>query len=153
MNTTKVKPIPEGMSTITPHLVCTGAAQAIEFYKKAFNATELSRIVGKDGKLLHASVQIGNSQLFLVDEYLDWGVSSPATLKGSPVTIHLSVDNVDAAFAQAIAAGAVTITPVADMFWGARYAVVQDPFGHKWSVATQLQNLTPQEVLDAMAKL
>ena len=148
-----VNPIPDGMHSITPHLVCAGAAQALEFYKKAFNATELSRIPGKDGKLMHASVQIGDSQLFLVDEFIEWGALSPKTLKGSSVTIHLSVDNVDAAVAQAVAAGAVVTMPVADMFWGARYGIVQDPFGHNWSIATQTSNPSPQEIQDAMAKM
>jgi PhnB protein len=148
-----VNPIPDGMHSITPHIVCAGAAQALAFYKKAFNATELSRIPGKDGKLMHASVQIGDSQLFLVDEFIEWGALSPKTLKGSPVTIHLSVDNVDAAVAHAVAAGAVVSMPVADMFWGARYGIVQDPFGHNWSIATQISNPSPQEIQDAMAKM
>ena len=106
MSTPAVKPIPEGMHTLTPHLVCAGAAEAIAFYVKAFNAVELVRLPAPDGKLMHASVKIGDSTLMLVDEMPDCGALGPTSLKGSPVTIHLYVEDVDAAVAQAVAAGA-----------------------------------------------
>lgn len=113
-----VKPIPDGMHSITPHLVCAGAADAIEFYKKAFNAVELARLADPDGKLMHAMLQIGDSVLMLNDEYIDWNVLGPKTVGGSPVTIHLYVTDVDSAFAQALEAGATVKMPLSDMFWG-----------------------------------
>ncbi len=108
------------------------------FYKKAFNAQELARIPGPGGKLMHAMLQIGDSRLMLNDEFRDFGGFGPHYLKGSPVTIHLYVTDVDAQVAQAVAAGAKLTMPVADMFWGDRYGQLEDPFGHKWSVATHL---------------
>ncbi|MDE2363775.1 MAG: VOC family protein [Hyphomicrobiales bacterium] len=144
--TAKVKPIADGVHTLTPHLVCAGTAQAIEFYKNAFGATELMRLPGPDGRLMHASVKIGDSLLMLVDEAPEWGSLGPKSLKGSPVTIHLSVVDVDAAIARAAAAGATIKMPAADMFWGDRYGVIVDPFGHVWSVATHIRDLTPEEL-------
>lgn len=149
----KVKPIPDGMHALTPHLVCAGAADAIEFYKKAFDAVELARLPGPDGKLMHATVRIGDSVLMLVDEYPQWGSVGPKALKGSPVTLHLYVENVDARVAQAVAAGATLTMAVADMFWGDRYGQVEDPFGHKWSIATHTRDLTPEEIKEGMAKM
>jgi PhnB protein len=111
-----VNPIPEGMHTVTPHLVCAGAAEAIDFYKKAFGATESSRMPGPGGKLIHASIRIGDSAVMLVDEMPEWGSLGPKALKGSPVVIHLYVDDVDAFTARAAAAGAKVTMPVADMF-------------------------------------
>lgn len=128
--------LPEGMSFLSPHLVCAGAADAIEFYKRAFDATEMMRLPGRDGKLAHAAISILGCSVMLVDEDLDYGMISPKTLGGTPVTIHIGVSDVDAAVAQAVAAGAVVTMPVADMFWGDRYGVIQDPFGHLWSIAT-----------------
>ena len=153
MNKSVPKPIPEGMHTLTPHLICAGAAAAIEFYKAAFGAVESSRLPGPDGKLMHAMVRIGDSPLMLVDESPAWGMLGPKALKGSPVTIHLYVENVDATVAQALAAGAKVTMPVADMFWGDRYAQLEDPFGHRWSVATHTRDLLPEEIQRAMAKL
>ena len=146
----KVKPIPDGMHTVTPHLVVAGAAKAIDFYKKAFKATELARIPGPDGTLMHAMVKIGNSNVMLVDENPQWGIFGPHALKGSSVTIHLSVADADAVAAQAVAAGAKVTMPVDDMFWGDRYGVLQDPFGHKWSVATHVRDISPDEMKAAM---
>ena len=153
MSKPTVKPIPEGMHSLTPHLVCAGAADAIAFYTKAFNAVELMRLPGPGGKLMHASVRIGNSALMLVDENIEWGALGPKTLKGSPITIHLYVENVDATVAQAVAAGAKVTMPVADMFWGDRYGQLEDPFGHHWSVATHTRDLTPQQIQEGMAKM
>ena len=153
MTKSAVKPIPEGMHTLTPHLVCDGAADAIEFYKKAFGAVEEARLPGPNGKLMHAMVRIGDSALMLVDETPAWGTLGPKTLKGSPVTIHLYVENVDAAVEKAVAAGAKVTMPVADMFWGDRYGQLEDPFGHHWSMATHVRDVTPEEIQKAMAEM
>jgi uncharacterized glyoxalase superfamily protein PhnB len=150
--TSSVKPIPDGMHSLTPHLVVDGAAKAIEFYKKAFNAVEEIRMPGPGGRLIHASVRIGDSALMLVDEFPDMGAIGPLKLKGSPVTIHLFVPDVDATVAQAVAAGAEVTMPVADMFWGDRYGQLKDPFGHSWSVATHQRDLTPEQIAANMAK-
>jgi PhnB protein len=141
------KYIPEGHHTLTPHLVVNGAAKAIEFYKQAFNAEELLRLPGPDGKsIMHAAVQIGDSRLFLVDESPAMGARGPVSLGGTPVTIHTYVEDVDATFEKAVGAGAQALMPPGDMFWGDRYAVLTDPFGHKWSLATRKENLTSEEI-------
>ena len=147
---TTVNPIPPGMHTVTPHLVCKGAAAAIEFYKEAFGATETFRLAGPDGKLMHGSMRIGDSTIMLVDEFPEMHAVGPATLGSSPVTIHLSVPDADAWFARATRAGATARMPVTEMFWGARYGLVQDPFGHLWSIATQVRELTPEQIAEAM---
>ncbi|MEP6668357.1 MAG: VOC family protein [Chthoniobacter sp.] len=146
------KSIPEGMHSLTPHLVCAGAAKAIEFYKKAFGATELVKLAAPNGMLMHGSVQIGDSRLMLVDENEGCGMLSPKSLKGSPITIHLQVVDADAAFAQAVKAGATVKMPLSDMFWGDRYGVVEDPFGHHWSIAHRLVDLSPAELHAAAAQ-
>ena len=153
MATPKAKPIPEGMHSLTPSLVCAGAVAAIEFYKKAFNATGDGFLPGPGGKVMHAHLQIGDSALMLMDEFPEMGAFGPKSLKGSPVTIHLYVENVDAVVAQAVAAGAKVTMPVADMFWGDRYGQLEDPFGHKWSVATHTRDMSPQEMQEGMAKM
>ena len=153
MNQPTVKPIPDGMHSVTPHLVCAGAADAIAFYKAAFGAVELSRLPAPGGKLMHGAVRIGDSVLMLVDEMPEWGALGPKALKGSPVTIHLYVADVDAAVAKAVAAGAKVTMPIADMFWGDRYGQLEDPFGHRWSVATHTRDLSPDEIAQAMAKM
>jgi uncharacterized glyoxalase superfamily protein PhnB len=146
----KVKPIPEGMHTVTPHLVCAGASDAIDFYKKAFGAEEEARLTGPDGRLMHGAVRIEGSVVMLVDENPQWGVLGPKALKGSPVTIHIYVEDVDAFVAKAIEAGASVVMPVDDMFWGDRYGVIEDPFGHHWSVATHVRDVSPEEMSAAM---
>lgn len=148
-----VNPIPEGMHTVTPHLVCAGAANAIEFYKKAFNATELGRLAGPHGKLMHAAIRIGDSTVMLVDEFPEHHSLGPKSLKGSPVTIHLYVENVDAFVKRAVAAGAKITMPLEDMFWGDRYCRLEDPFGHYWSVATHTRDVRPEEMQQAMLKM
>ena len=150
---TSVKAIPDGMHTVTPHLICAGAADAIEFYKKAFGATELSRMAGPDGKIMHASIRIGDSVIMLNEEMPDWGSLGPKSLKGSPVTIHLYVENADAAFDQAINAGAKVTMPLDDMFWGDRYGKVEDPFGHQWSIGTHTRDVSPDEMQKAMEQM
>lgn len=153
MSPSTVKPIPEGMHSLTPHLVCAGAADAIAFYRSAFGAVELTRLPGPDGKLMHAMVRIGDSTLMLVDEAPEWQMLGPKALKGSSVTIHLYVPDVDATVARAVAAGAKVRMPVAEMFWGDRYGTLEDPFGHHWSVATHTRDLTPEQIRQEMAKM
>ena len=145
----KAKPIPDGFRTVTPHLVCAGAADAIEFYKKAFGATEMFRLPTPDGRLMHASIMIGDSMVMLVDEMKEMGSLGPKARGGTPVGIHLQVEDADALFARAVAAGAAVKMPVMDMFWGDRFGVVVDPFGHEWSIATHIRDLTPDEIAAA----
>jgi uncharacterized glyoxalase superfamily protein PhnB len=146
MSQTHVNPIPEGFHSLTPHLVCKDAAQALLFYKRAFGAEEMFRLTGPNGLLIHGCVRIGNSMLMLADECPPMGAFSPEKLGGTPVTIHLSVEDADASVARAVAAGAKSTMPVTEMFWGARYGVVLDPFGHSWSVATQVKALSHDEI-------
>ena len=131
--------------TLTPHIVCAGAADAIDFYKRAFGAEELMRVPGEDGKLMHAAVSIDGAMLMLVDENREWGIQSPLSLGGSPVTLHLSVPDADAAIARAEAAGATVVMAAHDAFWGDRYGLVKDPFGHSWSVAHPLRDTAMSE--------
>ena len=142
--------IPQGMHSVTPHLICAGAAKAIEFYKQAFGAEEGARLPGPDGRLMHASVKIGDSQVMLVDEMPEWGALGPKSLKGTPVTIHLYVEDVDAFVERAVKAGAKVTMPVADQFWGDRYGKIADPFGHVWSVATHIEDV-PKKSLQKRA--
>ena len=146
-------PIPAGQHAITPHLVIKGAAEAIEFYKRAFGAEERCRMPfpGPDGqvKVGHAALQIGDSRLFVADEFPDYGSVGPDG--SSPVTIHLDVTDADASFARAVEAGASVAMPLADMFWGDRYGKLVDPFGHHWSLAEHLEDLTPEQMQERMA--
>jgi uncharacterized glyoxalase superfamily protein PhnB len=146
-------PIPANHRAITPHLVVKGASEAIAFYEQAFGARELSRMPfpSPDGtmKLGHAELEIGDSKLFLADEFPEYGAVGPGA--SSPVTIHLYVTDADAAFAQAVEAGATVSMPVSDMFWGDRYGKVIDPFGHHWSIAEHLEDLTPEQMSEKMA--
>jgi PhnB protein len=143
----RIKPIPNGFHTLTPHLVVKGASQAIEFYKRAFGAEELGRMAGPDGKsVMHADLKIGDSHVFLVDEFPEMDCRGPESIGGTPVTIHVYVEDVDAAFGKAVAAGAQVRMPLADMFWGDRYGVLTDPFGHSWSMASHKEDLTPEEI-------
>ena len=151
--TISTKSVPKGMHTLTPHLVCANCADAIEFYKKAFGAEEGMRMNGDNGKIMHASMTFGDSTLMLMDEVPEWNAKGPKLIGGTPITLHMIVDDVDAAFAQAIAAGAKEIMPVADQFWGDRYGVLEDPFGHSWSLATPKQNLSEEEIRANMAKM
>lgn len=147
------KSTPEGMHSVTPHLVCAGAAQAIDFYKQAFGATELARLPGPQGKIMHAAVRIGDSTVMLADEMPEWGSLGPKSLKGSPVTIHLYVPDADAFVARAAKAGAKVTMPVAEQFWGDRYGRIEDPFGHHWSVATHVRDVSGEEMKQAMQKM
>jgi uncharacterized glyoxalase superfamily protein PhnB len=140
------------MHTVTPHIVCNGAAEAIDFYKKAFSAEELMRLPGQNGKLMHGAIRIGDSVIMLADEYPEWGSVGPNTRGGTSVTIHLYVQDADKQFNQAVAAGCKPVMPMADMFWGDRYGIVQDPFGHMWSIATHMRDVSPEELRAAAGK-
>ena len=142
-----VKPIPEGFHTLTPHLVVRDASQAIEFYKRAFGAEVLSINHGPEGKsVMHAEVKIRDSILMLIDELPAWKTLSPLSLGGTGVTIHMYVEDADAAFEQAVSAGATVGMPLMDAFWGDRYGTLVDPFGHEWSLATHKEDLSPEEI-------
>jgi PhnB protein len=147
-------PIPPGHEGLIPHLVCDPCAKAIEFYKKAFGAEEVSRAPAPGGqKIMHAALRIGGRLLFLVDDFPEFcgGKSeSPKALGGTPITIHRFVPDVDAAMERAVKAGATVKMPAQDMFWGDRYGVVVDPFGHQWSLATHVRDLTPEEMMKGM---
>ena len=141
-----VKPIPEGYHSATPYLIVKDAARAIEFYKRAFGATELLRMAAPGGKIGHAEIKIGDSPIMLADEVPDMGALSPESLGGTPVSILLYVEDVDAVFNQAIAAGAKVQRPVKDQFYGDRTGGVTDPFGHVWYVATHKEDVSPEEM-------
>ena len=148
------KPIPDGFNSVTPHLVVKGAAKAIEFYKNAFGAEEMVRLPGPDGNsIMHASLRIGNSVVMLVDEFPDMGCLSPETIKGTPVAIHLYVEDVDKVFRNAIEAGAKETMPLENTFWGDRFGKLEDPFGHSWSIATHIEDLTPDQIMENAAKV
>jgi len=149
---TKPNPIPPGMHSVTPHLVCAGAADAIEFYKKAFNAQEYGRVPGPDGRLMHALINIGDSMVMLVDEYPEYGSLGPKARNGTSVTLHMYVEDADKQFKQALDAGCTVQMPLDDMFWGDRYGIVQDPFGHQWSIATHIRDVSPEEIMAGAAK-
>ncbi len=147
-----VEPIPAGYHTVTPHLVVADAAAAIAFYQEAFGAEELIRVPTPDGQgVLHAEIKIGDSPVMLADELPEFGGRSPQSLGGSPVAIHLYVEDVEAVFKRAVDAGATAVMPPTDMFWGDRYGRLTDPFGHYWSLATHMRDPTPEE-LQAGAK-
>jgi PhnB protein len=140
------KAIPEGYHTATPYLVAKDAGAAIEFYKKAFGAKEVMRIAAPDGRIGHAEITIGDSRIMLSDEYPDMGARSPHTLGGSPVSIYLYVEEVDAVAGRAVAAGAKLLRPVEDKFYGDRSGSLEDPFGHTWHVATHKEDLSAEEL-------
>jgi PhnB protein len=147
------QPIPPGHENIIPHLVCSPCSEAIEFYKKAFGAVEIHRMPSMDGKkIMHAAIRLGNSILFVVDdfpEYCGGKSQNPIALKGTPVSLHHYVENCDAAIKRAQDAGAKVEMAAQDMFWGDRFGVVVDPFGHKWSFATHIKDMTPAEMQTA----
>lgn len=145
-----VKTVPEGFHTITPHLVVRDAKQAIEFYKAAFGAQVLGVHLAPGGKVMHATLQIGDSRLMLNDEFPEWGGSvGPQSPGNTGVTINLYLDNVDSVFQSAVSAGATVKMPPMDMFWGDRYGQVVDPFGHSWALATHIKDMTQEELVAA----
>jgi PhnB protein len=148
-----VKPIPDGYHTATPYLIVKGAAAAIDFYKRAFGATELLRFPDPSGKVAHAEIKIGDSPIMLADEFPERDARSPQALGGTPVGIMLYVPNVDAQFNQALAAGAKTVQPLMDQFYGDRSGTLVDPYGHKWTLATHKEDVSMEEMQRRMAAL
>ena len=149
---TKVKFTPEGYHTATPHLICSGAARAIEFYKSVFGATEMFRMMQPDGRLGHAELRIGDSVIMMADEFPELGARSPQHYGGSPVSILLYFDDVDAVFNRAVAAGAKVLKPLQDQAYGDRNATLTVPFGHQWTVATHIEDVSPEEIEKRAAK-
>ena len=145
-----VKPIPEGHHTLTPFLTVRDAVRAIEFYKQAFGAQERGIMKGPDGKVMHAELKIGDSIIMLSDEFPDYGALSPLSNGGAGMGLHIYVDGVDAAFDRAVKAGAQVEMPVTDQFWGDRYGKLKDPFGHKWSIATHIKDMSADEMKRGM---
>lgn len=140
-----VKPVPEGYHTVTPYLIVNAGAKALDFYARAFGAIERLRI-DAGGKIGHAEITIGDSCVMLADEHPEIGALGPTTVGGSPVSLHLYVEDVDAVVARAVAAGATLVRPVADQFYGDRVGGVADPFGHRWFIATHKEDLSPEEL-------
>lgn len=141
-----VKPIPEGFHAVTPYLFIKGAASAIEFYKRAFGAKELLRLADPTGRIGHAEIKIGDSPIMLADEFPEMGVVGPQTLGGSPMCLAVYVEDVDARYQQALAAGAKELRPVKDQFYGDRSGTVVDPYGHIWTLATHKEDVPPAEI-------
>ena len=153
----KAKAIPQGFHTLTPHLTVRDADKALEFYKNALGAEILGVARMPDGKVIHASLRVGDSMLMLNDEFPEMGGLSPLSVGGTGVTIHIYTENVDEAFKRAVAAGAQVKMPLMDQFWGDRYGMIADPFGHQWSIATHVKDMSPEEMQhaqdEAMAKM
>lgn len=148
-----VKPIPEGFSTLTPHIVVKDGAQAIEFYKNAFGAEQVGcSMLAPDGSVMHAELKIGNSMVMLCSENAEWGAMSPLSVGNTSVTLSLYVENADAAFDKAVSAGATVKMPLADMFWGDRYGQLADPSGHIWAICTHIKDMTEEEIKQASAE-
>lgn len=145
----KVNPLPKGYHSVTPGLAVRDAAQALEFYKKAFGAKEKFRMPGPDGKIMHAEIMIGNSHIMVGEEMPEMNHLSPQALNGTPVNLYVYVKNVDKAFDQAVRAGATVVMPVMDAFWGDRHGSLKDPFGHSWGLATHKRDLSPKEIKKA----
>ena len=138
--------IPEGYYSLTPYLIVKGAREAMAYYAKAFGAQEIVNMPGPGGSVMHAEMQIGNARFMLADENPERGSKSPKTLGGSAGSVMIYTEDVDATFKRAVDAGASVVMPVQDMFWGDRYGIVVDPFGHQWQIATHKEDLTPEEM-------
>jgi PhnB protein len=147
------RPVPEGYSTVTPYLIVNGASDAIDFYKRAFGASEVMRFAAPDGKVGHAEIQIGDSRVMLADEHPDRGYRSPQSWGGSGTGVLLYLDDVDQVFSRAIQAGAKALQPVKDQFYGDRSGTLIDPFGHWWTVATHVEDVSEEEMQRRMAEL
>lgn len=148
-----VKPIPDGYTSVTPYLIISGAARAIDFYKKVFGATERMRIPTPDGKVGHAEIEIGGSVIMLADECPERGAKSPQTIGGTAVSIHVYVPNSDEVYTKAVAAGATQLQPVKNQFYGDRSGGFTDPFGHSWHVSTHIEDVSPEELQKRMAAM
>ncbi len=143
------KAIPQGYHTVTPSLMVSGAAKAIDFYKKALGAEERGRFPAPDGTIMHAEIKVGDSIVMLGEEMPEQGGKSPKALGGTPVSLYLYLENVDAAWKRAIDAGGKEIMPLTDQFWGDRGGCFEDPFGHKWWLAQHVKDMTPEELNQA----
>ncbi|MEQ2010397.1 MAG: VOC family protein [Limisphaerales bacterium] len=150
---TKPKPIPDGYSAVTPYLIIKGAARAIDFYQRIFGARERMRIPGPGDAVMHAEIEIGGSVIMLADEFPHMGAVSPETLGGTPVFVHLYVPDADAMFANAVGAGAKAEQPMENKFYGDRSGTLLDPFGHRWTLATHVEDVTPEEIGRRMAAM
>ncbi len=146
-----VKPIPENYHAVTPYLIVNGAAKAIDFYKNVFGAQEIMRMPGPNGKVGHAELKIGDSIIMLADEHPEMDAQSPQSVGGTPVSLLVYVEDVDNVFKKALSAGAKESRPVKDQFYGDRSGIITDPFGHKWSVATHVEDVSPEEMQRRMA--
>jgi PhnB protein len=146
MEKRKVKPIPDGYPEVTPYLVVDGAAKALEFYTRVFRATERMRMPGPGGKIGHAEIAIGRSVIMLADEHPEVGARAPRSFGGSPVSLHVYVEDVDATVKAAVAAGAKLVRPVEDQFYGDRLGTIEDPFGHRWHIGTHVEDVPPEEL-------
>ena len=146
-----VQPIPPGYHSVTPYLIVDGAAQAIEFYKKAFDATELMRVPGAEGKVMHAEIKIGDSPVMLADECPDMGAKGPKAIGGSPSSLMIYVEDVDQVFRRTIEEGATEVRPLQNQFYGDRSGTLTDPFGHQWTVATHVEEVSEEELQRRMA--
>lgn len=142
----EVRPVPEGYHTVTPYLIVHDAAGAIDFYKKAFGATELFRMSGPGGKIGHAEVKIGDSPVMLADEHLEMGARSPGSIGGSPIRMLVYVEDVDTFFARAVAAGAKVVRPITNMFYGDRTGGLEDPYGYQWYISTRIEDVSMEEL-------
>ncbi len=138
--------LPEGYTAVTPYLFIDGCADAMAFYAKAFGATEVMRTTFPDGRIMHAEMEIGGARIMMTDANPDWGCASPKQLGGSAGSVYVYLEDVDTVFARAIAAGATETQPVTDMFWGDRMGGLTDPFGHKWGLATHVENVAPEDM-------
>jgi PhnB protein len=150
---TKVKPVPDGHRTVTPYLAINNAAKALDFYQRAFGAVESYKLMMPDGRVGHAEIRLGDSLIMLADEFPEYGGKAPDTLGGSPVSLHLYVEDVDAFVKKAVAAGAKERKPVADHFYGDRSGQLEDPFGHLWWVATHREDVAPAEMQKRAEKM
>jgi PhnB protein len=146
------KSIPDGYHAITPYLIIKGAANAIDYYKRAFGAVELMRVPGPDGKIGHAEIRIGDSTVMLADEHAELNQRSPQSLGGTPVSLLVYVERVDEVFKRAVTSGAKELRPVKDQFYGDRSGTLQDPFGHTWTVATHVEDIPPEEMRRRLEK-
>ena len=141
-----VKPIPDGYASVTPYLIVSGAAQALDYYKMAFDAQEIMRMPSPDGKIMHAEMQIGSARIMLADEVPQMGHKSPQTLGGSGVGLMLYVTDVDDTFQRAVSGGGKVVRPVINQFYGDRSGTITDPFGHQWTIATHVEDIAEDEM-------
>jgi PhnB protein len=148
-----VKPIPDGYAAVQPYLIVANAAEALDFYKRALGATERMRMTGPDGRVGHAEIDIGGCVVMLADEHPEIGALGPKTVGGTPVSLHVYVEDVDSRFRQALAAGAKEKRPLADMFYGDRSGTIEDPYGHVWHLSTHKEDVTPEEIHRRAARM